>query len=227
MNDCHKYILLLFIILLPLSAIDAAGKESPHSGWRFNEITILENGFLEKSAGDPFIVFPEITVPTCGPMGVQLSLSFNPIPQKPLLLEIFWSTDYLGFGEENKVFFIVHPKDHTQPMNLFVPLDHTAGIRQVRLDFPSHINTQFTVTNYDVLPLNDAPLEFEKVDAYYNLPIDDSLNPKIMVPYLLKALGHGPRRLLHDPTFVIFWGGIILLILFSIRKIAARIRSMN
>ncbi len=214
---CHPKIIfiLIFCCWFLANPVDAA--DNLYKDWHFNEILKLENGFLEKSAGDPYIVFPEISESTCAPMGVQLAITFDPVPAKPLLLEIFWSTDYLGFGEENKVFFMVYPKADGSPTKMTVPLEHTAGFIQIRLDFPSHIDTTFKVENYEVVSLADINDEFKKVDAYYSLSIEDSLKPEIIIPYILKALSHGPQRMTHDLAFLVFWLLLIIGLLFLLR----------
>ncbi len=191
--------------------------------WRLNEIRKLENGFLEKTAGDPFIVFPEIEQSTCSPKGIQLSITFDPVPIKPVLMELFWSTDFLGFGEENKVFFIVFPHKNRKKNSFIVPLDHTAGFTQVRLDFPSHIDTSFKVEDYEIVSLNDPPENIDVIDAYYSLSIKDSLKPAILFPYLLKTLKHGPQRLSHDKGFLLFWLILIGSLLYTIRLSARKI----
>ena len=193
--------------------------------WRLNEIAVGENGFFHKTDGDPFIVFPEVSQSTCGPMGVQLAISFDPVPIKPVLLEIFWSTDYLGFGEENKVFFIIHPNKDGSPNKVVVPLDHTAGFTQIRLDFPSYISTAFKVEDYAIVSLNDLHEGYEQIEAYYNLSIEESLKPEIVVPYFLKSLAHGPKRMMSDPFFLFFWLSLIFSILFAIRYTAKSLRT--
>jgi len=213
---CHPKIIfiLTFCCWFFAGSVDAADL---YENWRLNEIIKLENGFLEKSAGDPYIVFPEISESTCAPMGIQLAITFDPVPVKPLRLEMFWSTDYLGFGEENKVFFIVHPHADGTANKMIIPLEHTAGFTQIRLDFPSYIDTTFKVENYEVLSLADVDDEYTKVDAYYSLSVEDSLKPEISIPYFLKALSHGPERMTHDLAFLVFWLLLIIGLLFLIR----------
>ncbi len=222
MKKILNHICLLALLLLAFSVEQVFSDDLNPENWRFNEIRILENGFLEKTAGDPFIVFPEIDQATCSPKGVQLSITFDPVPTKPILLELFWSTDFLGFGEENKVFFILHPDKNGKANSFIVPLDHTAGFTQIRLDFPSYIDTTFKVADYKIVSLNDLPPNIALVDAYYNLSIEDSLKPDIIIPYLLKALRHGPERLSHDKVFLLFWlvliGSLLYLIRLSARK---------
>lgn len=220
-NFFSSIISFCFIVLVALL--------SPHDlfayeNWRLNEISVGENGYLQKTDGDPFIVFPEIEQSTCGPMGVQLAISFTPVPIKPVLLEIFWSTDYLGFGEENKVFFIIHPNKDGSPNKVVVPLDHTAGFTQIRLDFPSYISTSFKIEDYAIISLADIQDGYEKIDTYYNLSIEESLKAEIIIPYILRSLSHGPERMARDPVFLVFWLTAIFLILFAIRYTAKSIR---
>ncbi len=226
MKRTFKYIFIIFL-LVAICATSAYSITTGTENWRLNEITLRNDNFLEKSDGDPFIVFPEINESTCAPMGVQLSISFKPLPKKPILLEVFWSTDYLGFGEENKVFFVLHPNKDSSPNNIIVPLGHTAGFRQIRLDFPSYIDTAFKVENYSIVPLSSPTEDYQVVDAYYNLSIEESLKPEILIPYLLKAIAHGPQRLTHDLLFLVFWSLLIVVLLFLIRFSAKKINRVD
>lgn len=212
----------LFLLFSFFSAIPVFSNDNIPKDWHLNEIIELENGYLEKSGGDPYIVFPEVDQLICSPKGILLSIKFDPPPLKPTLMELFWSTETLGFGEENKVFFILHPQNSDRGDRFIVPLDRTAVFTQIRLDFPEYIDTTFKIEEYEIISLDTPPKDVEFIDAYYNLSIKETLKANIFIPYFLKALKHGPQRLMHDKIFFLFWLSLIIFLLYLIRMSARK-----
>ena len=77
-----------------------------------------------------------------------MEIAFTPMPDKPMLMELFWRPDYEGFSEHRKVFFALLPEKTGNSIKFFIPLNNQAGCKQFRLDFPRDINASFNVKNF-------------------------------------------------------------------------------
>lgn len=179
------------------------------------------SGVFEKIGGDPYIIFPEIEQQICSSKGVLFSIRFEKQLTKPLLLEVFWSTETLGFGEENKVFFTAYPQTSGNANRFIVPLDHIATFSQIRIDFPSYLDTNFTLEEYEIVSLDNPPDEVEIVSAFRILTMDEALNPHILVPYLQKSLKHGLQRFTQDKLFFFSWILLLMVLLYAIRRFSS------
>ncbi len=181
--------------------------------WELNEIEITPSGTLQRTSGDPYIIFPEIPEQGCSLSGIHFELKFEKMPHKPFLMELFWRPTYEGFGEDRKLFFILHPDKEGDTLNFIVPLDQQAGYKQIRLDLPSDLDTAFSVEKYAIIPAAEFPENVQIVEGYSRLSMTATRNPAIIIPFLVKTLRHGMVRMAHDPAFLIFWllsiGGLL------------------
>lgn len=206
---------LAFLLFTAAGPANAAAEEITPLGWELHELQADQNGFLHKTGGDPYIVFPEISEQICSPSGITFSIRLDPVPDKPFYMELFWRPSYEGFGEDRKVFFIMPTARKGDTVTFTVPLEDQAGYRQIRLDFPSGLNSAFRIEKYEIDPLDNLPPGTQLLESYFRLSASATRNPAIIIPYLLKTLRHGMVRLAHDPAFLILWillmGGLLVL----------------
>ncbi len=214
-HSSHRYILIILFLSFVYPEHILAKQLDPNN-LILNELIQLEDGRFEKIGGDPFIVFPKIDQQICSLKGVQISIRFTPNIVKPMLFELFWSTDTLGFGEENKIFFTVIPQK--SGINRFIiPLDNIASFTQIRLDFPSDLSERFFLEEYKIISIEDFPDNVDIKPVFRILTMDETLNPHIIVPYILKSIRHGVWRLSQDKGFLFFWILLMGVLLYFMR----------
>ncbi len=217
--------LLIFLFFAFIAPGHIQAKQLETNSLILNELTQLEDGRFEKFGGDPYIIFPEIDQQICSSKGVILSIRFTPNIVKPMLLELFWSTDTLGFGEESKVFFTVSPQKNGAN-RFIIPLDNIASFTQIRLDFPSYLSEKFFLEEYDIISLEEPPDKVDIKNVFRVLTMDEALNPHIVVPYLLKSIKHGFWRLSQDRGFLFFWILLIGVLLCFMRILSKKLQKI-
>jgi len=212
MKGCRALLLFILATLLLPTMPQFAGPVSAGEGivgvpddWELHEITVDDNGFLHRTAGDPYIVFPELTEPLCGQSAVRFTIRITPMPEKPIYLELFWRPPSEGFGEIRKMFFIVKPAQGRDTVSFSVALDNQAGFRQLRLDLPPDLNAPFRIERYALVPLADLPEDANLVDTYSALTASETGEAVVIIPYLIKTVRHGLTRLSRDPAFLLVW----------------------
>ncbi|MCP3901098.1 MAG: hypothetical protein GY707_15445 [Desulfobacteraceae bacterium] len=219
----NNWLLTLFLffiaVLIPDIEVGTAGDIS-NKNFELHHIQELKNGFFEISGGDPYIVFPKIDEPVCTSIGVDLKIIFNSEPFKPVLLELFWRTEFLGFGEHHKVFFTLQPQKGRKEYHFIVPLYQRSNLAQVRLDFPKDLVSQYKIESYRIVQLEDEIKNADIINVFHMPYAIKSKKPDTVVPYFLKALMHGPERLSHDKGFLVFWFFLISVLLLLIRKMS-------
>ena len=219
-NTIH-IILFLLVSLIPGYSLSQTLTDTHE----LHDLQVNQQGIFKKIGGDPYIIFPEIEQQICSSNGVRFSIKFLNHLSKPLLLEVFWSTETLGFGEENKVFFTIHPEPEGNANTFIVPLDHIATFSQIRLDFPSYLDSDFIIEDYSIVSMAPPPNSGSVISSFRILNMDEALNPHIMVPYVLKSFKHGTLRLMEGWGFFGFWLFTILFLLTCIRIFSAQNKS--
>lgn len=213
----HIQIVLVFLALL-CSACLAQARQIPED-WELHEIEVTESGMLQTEAGDPYIVFPEFEEQECSLSGIHIRMRFEEMPHKPFLMELFWRPSYEWFGEDRKVFFILHPNKTGDTINFVVPLTRQAGYKQIRLDLPTDLDTPFAIEQFERVPADAFPKDAVVVEPYYRLSASETRNPAIIIPFLVKTFRHGMVRMSRDPAFLTFWLLLIVALLFVHRMV--------
>ncbi|MDW7772666.1 MAG: hypothetical protein SCH71_07220 [Desulfobulbaceae bacterium] len=211
-------LLLLAALMLNCTALSGVGQGATDD-WQLHEIEITPSGTMQITSGDPYIIFSETDQQVCSPSGVHFVIRFERMPRKPMYMEMFWGSATELFGEDRKVFFILHPDPEKDTVDFVVPLTQQAGYRQIRLDFPGDIDTPFMVEKYEIVPAGEFPEEAVVVESYSRLAEAEVRNPAILIPFVIRAIRHGAGRLAHDPAFLIFWLLLIVALLASHRAV--------
>ncbi len=213
---------LLLLMLMPQLCYSAAEE------WQLNQITPPDSsGFMERTGGDPYIVFPPMEATRYDIRGVQMEIAFKPMPVKPFLMELFWRPDYEGFSEHRKVFFALLPAKTGNSLKFFIPLNNQAGYKQFRLDFPRRMKASFQVKTFTPVTGNQKVKDVEHIEPFYKLTVTETRTPGVIIPYLLHAIQHGLSRLLRDPAFLIVWLLLIMAALICSRIISRSIRKQQ
>jgi hypothetical protein len=215
--------LFLFLVFLFPKLVYCSNSEAFKADWKLNQIEQNSAGFLERVGGDPYIIFPSMEKSNYSVRGVQLEILFTPMLTKPCLMELFWHSDYEGFSELRKVFFVLHPNKTGDSHKFFLPLKNEIDYKQFRLDFPGDISTKFQVKYFSVVTDEQTVTDLKHIESFSNLIIND-VRPEIIIPYMVKTFYHGLSRLGKDPAFFIAWMLIIFAALFACRKISRDIR---
>jgi len=222
----------LFHLTLLGSSTPLFALEEIDNGWQINELELLDSvgeaRSFRRDGGDPYIIFPYLAGPECGTdAAVRFVLQFSPVIQKRFLAELFWRSATSGFSEEKKVFFFLAPPEQGNLIDITVPIPDHNGYDQIRFDLPRDLNEEFTVLKFSMVDLSHPPQDSEIIDSYRKLSRGESEDLNIVVPYLIKTIGHGCKRLTGDKPFLIFWVGIIVLILFAIRKLGKNLNELS
>ena len=217
--------ILCLLLLLLLPPLGYCGEQAE---WKLNQITLPNaSGFMARSGGDPYIVFPPMESTNYDIRGVQLEIAFTPMPDKPFLMELFWRPDYEGFSEHRKVFFALLPEKTGDTIKFFVPLNTQAGYKQFRLDFPRDIRVSFQVKSFEVKTDQQIAGDVTRIEPFYKLTVTETRTPGVIIPYILHAIRHGLSRLLQDPAFLIVWLLLIFGALLGTRIVSRSIRKQD
>lgn len=215
---------LLLLFLLPSLGYSREQGEVLKRDWQLNEIHRNPSGFLEREAGDPYIIFPELEETDYQISGVQMEIAFSPMIAKPYRMELFWRPEHDGFSEQRKVFFILLPPKNGETIKFFLPLKSQDGYKQFRLDFPGDLPSLFQVKSFQPVVKGDIAKDVKRVEAFYSIGATEVRTPSIFIPYLVHTFRHGLGRLLQDPPFLIVWLGLIFAALFTTRAVSRSIR---
>ena len=203
---------------------DGNGDLSLSNDWEINDLikTASSGGSLtvKRDGGDPYIIFTPFQEAVCWNGAVRMVLQFTPVIKKRFLAELFWNSSTTGFGEANKVFFFLYPPESGNSIDITIPIPDCAGYDRVRFDLPRDFNGEITVSHFTVVDLA-SPIKTSKVvDSFRALSSGGSEEiATVVIPYLIKTLGHGFRRLTRDKVFLFVWLGGILGLLFMIRRL--------
>ncbi len=192
--------------------------------WQFNQIQQTPDGLMESTGSDPYIVFPLFEDTRYDASGVQFEIFFNPIPIKPVMMELFWRPELEGFSEFRKVFFVLLPPKTGHTIKFIVPLRNRTGYKGFRLDFPRDLATPFLVKDFTIISGHHQPDNVEIIEPYQHLTVAEAKIPEVMIPYLWQTFRHGMSRLSKDPVFLIFWLFLMGIILISTRIVGKSIR---
>ena len=219
---------LLLLLLLPQVCYSFEQETLQADDWKLNQITPPNaSGFMERSGGDPYIVFPPMEVTNYDIRGVEMEIAFSPMPVKPFLMELFWRPDYEGFSEHRKVFFALLPATTGDSLKFFIPLNNQAGYKQFRLDFPRDMTASFQVKSFTPVTRNQIAGDVERIEPFYKLTVTETRTPGVIIPYILHAIQHGLSRLLKDPGFFIVWLFLILAALVCTRMVSRSLRKQQ
>ncbi len=215
---------LLLLVVMPPLCYSGEEEDLQTDAWKMHQITAVSaSGLMKRSGGDPYIVFPSMEATSYTIRGVEMEIAFRPMPEKPLLMELFWRPDYEGFSEHRKVFFVLLPAKNGDTLKFVIPLDNQAGYKQFRLDFPRDIKTSFQVKSFRPVTGDQIPGDVERIEPFYKLTVTETRTPGVIIPYILHAIQHGLSRLLKDPAFLVIWLSLILAVLICTRIISRSI----
>ena len=219
---------LLLLVLMPHLCYSGDGGKLQTEDWKLNQITSPDaSGFMDRSGGDPYIVFPPMEATSYDIRGVEIEIAFRPMPVKPFLMELFWRPDYEGFSEHRKVFFALLPAKNGDSLHFVVPLTTQAGYKQFRLDFPRDMKASFQVKSFRPVTGEQIAGDVERVEPFYKLTVTETRKPGVIIPYILHAIKHGLSRLLKDPAFLIVWLLLIFGALVGSRMVSRSIRKQQ
>lgn len=220
--------ILHLLLLLSLPQLCPAGEQGMvREEWKLNQIQQTPSGFMQRSGRDPYIVFPPMEATNYDITGVVMEIAFNPMPEKPFLMELFWCLDYEGFSEYRKVFFVLLPEKKGDTITFFVPLNNQGGFRQFRLDFPRDIETSFQVKRFEIVTDQQIAEDVKRIEPFYKLTVTETRTPGVIIPYILHGIQHGLSRLLKDPAFLIVWVLLIFGALVTTRIISRDLRKQE
>jgi hypothetical protein len=220
--------ILCLFLLLSLPQPGRSGKqEMVQDDWKLNQIQQAPSGFMQRSGRDPYIIFPQMEATSYDISGVVIEIGFDPMPDKPFLMELFWRPDYEGFSELRKVFFALLPEKNGDTIKFFVPLNNQSGYRQFRLDFPRDIGTSFQVKRFEAVTDQQLAEDVKRIEPFYKLTVTETRTPGVIIPYILHGIQHGLSRLLKDPAFLVVWLLLIFGALIGIRIISRDLRKQD
>jgi hypothetical protein len=108
---------------------------------------------------------------------VQFLVEFETMFSKPIYMEFFWSTDFEGFSEKKKLFFVLFPSkdgnliDFTIPFTIVRPYAQAAFniVHTLRLDFPMETKTAFKIKDVRLHSTKQSIEGSLTIDPFYFL----------------------------------------------------------
>ena len=226
----NLFYLVLVANLLICSAANAFIQSEQFSEFSLNDIEADQQGFMQNTSGDGFIVLNGIELNRSQMCGLALTMEFKQAPFRATIFDIYWRTANVGFSESQKSFFIVNQEDTSSRNSYLIPLcklynfsgnlnqpQNQANITALRIDYPSNKNLSIRFDQLrflDTLTMN-ALLEDENnivLEPYERIAGPAFTSFDVIIPKLIFAFDEGLKRFTKDLPFLFFWISVIALL---------------